>query len=149
MVNLPVWSGRAVAICRDCARHTAVLVEKASTVYSVTGVPCASVTVPVISLTRSLNVTTTPAIFCPLRTSIGVSVTSRPPISTDFRFQPRSPPPPLGRMKCWPTETPSMVNVPSLLTRGFGVGPMLSSDSVEGADNRTCVRSEGGAVVPA
>ena len=62
-----------------------------------TGVPCESVIVPLISATLSVKTIATSEIVWPLRTAIGVSVTSRPSIVTDFSAQPRMLP--FGRIR--------------------------------------------------
>ena len=87
-MNIPILIGTR---CRDLTRlgrHARRLVENARTVYSVTGCPCASVTLPSISFTLSVNVKMTLLIFWPLRISTGVSVTSRPSIVDRFQIPP-------------------------------------------------------------
>src|SRR6187455_3269990 len=76
----------------------------------------------------------------PLRSSIGVSVMSRPPALTDWSVQPRALP--AGRIKCDPAGTPSRTNFPSLSSRAFGCGP-TNPGSLDGAVIRNCVTSGG------
>ena len=47
-------------ICRACGRHNAESVGKARTVYSVSGRPCVSVSVPFTSVWRSVNTSDAP-----------------------------------------------------------------------------------------
>ena len=109
------------------------------------GTPVVVVTVPLISLILSVNTIATFDSVCPLRTSIGVSVTSRSPTLTDFNDQPRRLP--FDRTRWVPAGTPASVNRPSLSTRALGCGPDAER-SVEGAVILTCVMS-GAAVCPA